>query len=303
MTTHKKAALGRGLGALIPTAPEPETPTGDTPTQGVREVAVGNILPNPKQPRTSSGLDQAALQELAASIREHGVIQPIIVTQIEAGAVGERYQIIAGERRWRAAKLAGLAQVPVIVRETTPQRMLEMALIENIQRADLSPLEEAEAYQQMAAGFGLTHEEIARRVGKSRPVITNTLRLLTLPDPIRDLVLDGTLSAGHARAIAGLEKASQMMDVVERVVKQGLNVRRTEALVKTVQAGASLRTPPPPPPAPTTLHIEERLRDALSARVKLKRSKRGGQLVIYFRDDEDLEHLLDVIAGDPDDEG
>lgn len=294
---RKKAALGRGLGALIPTTPESEE-SAPPPGAATREVAVGSILPNPKQPRTSTGLDQEALDELAASIREHGLIQPIIVTQIEDGAVGERFQIIAGERRWRAAKRAGLSTVPVIVKETTPQQMLELALIENIQRADLSPLEEAEAYQQMASDFGLTHAEIAQRVGKSRPAISNTLRLLTLPDLIRDMVLSGNLSAGHARAIAALDKASDMAEVAERVIKRGLNVRRTEELVKAVLAGASLHPSPPPPPPPDRVALEARFRDALSSRVTLKQGKRGGQLVIHFKNDEDLQHLYDIIVGD-----
>jgi ParB family chromosome partitioning protein len=299
---RKKAGLGRGLGALIPTN-ENDTDEELPPAarMGVREVPVGSLLPNPKQPRTM--FDQEALADLAASIREHGVIQPLIVTQIEDGAIGERFQIIAGERRWRASKLAGLETVPVIVKETTPQEMLVLALIENVQRADLSPLEEAEAYHQMSTEFALKHEEIAHWVGKSRPVISNTMRLLALPDTIRDMMLRGELSAGHARAIAVLEKASEMMDVAERVLDKGLTVRQTESLVRAVQAGASLLpTPPPRPPQqpPDTARLEARFRDALSAKVKLKRGVRGGQLIIYFRNDEDLQHLYEVIAHEDD---
>lgn len=298
---RKKGALGRGLGALIPTSEgvsRSESESGGVGT--FREVPVGNILPNPRQPR--AGIDPEGIEELANSIREHGLLQPLIVTQIEDGAVGQRFQIIAGERRWRAARRAGLETVPVLVKETTPQATLELALIENIQRQDLNPLEEAEAYQQLVNEFGLTHEEIARRVGKSRPAITNTLRLLALPDLIRQQLMTGKLSAGHARALSSLDKASQMMDVLEIVQRRDLNVRQTEELVKAVRAGKSI-TPLPPPTQQRSLSteaaLEARFRDALSARVSLRRGRRGGKLVIYFKNDEDLDHLYSVIVGEP----
>ncbi|HYN88194.1 MAG TPA: ParB/RepB/Spo0J family partition protein [Ardenticatenaceae bacterium] len=294
---RKKGALGRGLGALIPTS-ESETGAPEGPAAGgsLREVAVASILPNPHQPRTN--MDSAALEELAASIREHGLIQPLIVTQIEDGAIGERFQLIAGERRWRAARRVGLEAVPVVVKEATPQAMLELALIENIQREDLSALEEAEAYRHLVEDFGLTHDEVARRVGKSRPAVTNTLRLLTLPEPIHNLLLDGTSSAGQARALASLDKASQMMDVLEVVQRRGLNVRMTEALVKAVRAGRPLSRSlsPLPAPSPSDTAVEARFRDALGAKVSLKRGRRGGTLTIHFKDDEDLQHLYEVIA-------
>ncbi|HBY94354.1 MAG TPA: stage 0 sporulation protein J, partial [Chloroflexi bacterium] len=186
--------------------------------------------------------------------------------------------------------------------ETTPQAMLELALIENIQRQDLNPLEEAEAYQQLVNDFGLTHDEVARRVGKSRPAITNTLRLLALPEAIRELLMTGKLSAGHARALASLGKASQMMDVLEIVQRRGLNVRMTEELVKAVQAGKPIAAAPRPATsrsASPEVALEARFRDALSARVSLMRGRRGGKLVIYFKNDEDLEHLYSVIVGEP----
>lgn len=297
---RKKSGLGRGLGALIPTSEDAHRPDGGPGAAGsLRQVPVGNLLPNPHQPR--AGIDPESLEELANSIREHGLLQPLIVTQIEDGAVGERFQIIAGERRWRAARQAGLETVPVLVQETTPQTMLELALIENIQRQDLNPLEEAEAYRQLIKEFGLTHDEVARRVGKSRPAISNTLRLLALPKPIRELLMSGQLSAGHARALAGLNKASQMMEVLDVVQRRGLNVRMTEELVKAVQAGKPI-APTRPPATRRSLSaeaaIEARFRDALSTKVKLTRGSRGGKLIIYFKNDEDLEHLYSVIVGD-----
>ncbi|MCZ7569226.1 MAG: ParB/RepB/Spo0J family partition protein [Ardenticatenaceae bacterium] len=298
---RKKSALGRGLGALIPTGEGASGSDGGGGAAGtLREVPVGNILPNPRQPR--AGINPETLEDLANSIREHGLLQPLIVTQIEDGAVGERFQIVAGERRWRAARRAGLETVPVLVKETTPQAMLELALIENIQRQDLNPLEEAEAYQQLVNDFGLTHDEVARRVGKSRPAITNTLRLLALPEAIRELLMTGKLSAGHARALASLGKASQMMDVLEIVQRRGLNVRMTEELVKAVQAGKPIAAAPRPATsrsASPEVALEARFRDALSARVSLMRGRRGGKLVIYFKNDEDLEHLYSVIVGEP----
>jgi ParB family transcriptional regulator, chromosome partitioning protein len=222
-----KKGLGRGLGALIP--------GGDTATDGKAErsglaiVPVAAISPNPHQPRTE--FDSASLQELADSIREHGLIQPLIVNKAEDG----RYTLIAGERRWRAAQMAGLTELPVIIKEATPQHMLELALIENIQRADLNPLEEALAYQQLMNEFGLTQEQVARRVGKSRSTIANIARILTLPDEVKQAVLLGRISGAHGRTLASLPSPEMQLALMNTLIRQDLNVRQAESIVRLVR--------------------------------------------------------------------
>ncbi|GAP64311.1 chromosome partitioning protein, ParB family [Ardenticatena maritima] len=291
----KKRGLGKGLEALIPTSEQSATPP---PNAGnVREVPINSILPNPYQPR--SHIDPAALEELAASIREHGLIQPLVVTQIEEGAVGERFQLIAGERRWRAAKAAGLETVPVVIKEASEQQMLEWALIENIQRADLNPIEEALAYQQLAETFGLTHAEIAERVGKSRSAVSNMLRLLKLPMPIQELVSQGTLSEGHARALLPLERLSRMLDAVEIIVGRGLNVRQTEELVKRMLEEPTER-PQKQDLSPLDRRLQERIQARLGTKVELKRGKKGGKVVIHFYSDDDLEQIYKLVTGEDD---
>ncbi|MDQ7029406.1 MAG: ParB/RepB/Spo0J family partition protein [Ardenticatenia bacterium] len=232
---RKRQRLGKGLGALIPAE-------GRSEKGGIREVPIQHILPNPHQPRQR--LSEAELEELAASIRTHGLLQPLIVTRMEEGAVGERYQLIAGERRWRAAKRAGLATVPVVIREATEQQMLEWALIENVQRADLNPLEEAWAYRQLAEMFGMSHSQIAKRVGKSRVAVTNMLRLLKLPEAVQRLVLEGELTEGHARALLALEDEEEMVRAAEAIRRRGLNVRQAEAMVRRWKAEEEAGTQP-----------------------------------------------------------
>lgn len=304
---NKRRGLGQGLGALFPNTLEEsadtETDAAEAPPSqsrsagvGYREVPVGSILPNPYQPRTQ--LDEEPLDELAASIREHGIIQPLIVTQIEEGAVGERFQLIAGERRWRAARRAGLEMVPVVIKEATEREMLELAIIENIQRADLNPIEEAAAYQGMADFSNMTQNEIAERVGKSRTAVANTMRLLKLPDPIQDLVRQVKLSEGHARALLGLSSATEMMDAAETVIRRGMTVRQAEELVRQLLA------PRPDADAPErtlNLHDRELIRQftsVLGTRVEMKRLKRGGHLVIHFENDEDLQSIYDNLVSD-----
>jgi ParB family chromosome partitioning protein len=278
-----KHGLGKGLGALIPTT----SPSAEA--SGVRMVPVDRITPNPRQPRHS--IDPAGLEELAASIREHGLIQPLIVT-----AAGDRYQIIAGERRWAAARLAGLAEVPVLVKDATPQQMLELALVENIQRADLNPLEEATAYRQLMDEFGLTQEAVAERVGKNRSTVANIVRLLNLPPEIQASLAAGEISEGHARALLRLEDWPRQMAVLRRIRERGLSVRQTEELVRR------LVEPPPASPgrprAPETEALETRFRDALGTKVSLHRSKKGGRLVVYFYSDEELQGIYENIVGD-----
>lgn len=286
-----KRGLGKGLGALIPTAP---TELTETAAGSVREALVGAIIPNPLQPRQKQNPD--ALQELADSIREHGLIQPLIVTAApsEHQASGAQYQLIAGERRWAAAQLAGLSTVPIIVKEATPQQMLELALVENIQRADLNPLEEATAYRQLIDEFGLTQEEVAVRVGKSRVTVANAVRLLRLPNEVKTALMEGQISEGHARALLAAENAETMIRLLKAVIGQGLNVRQTEELVR--RQTAEIR-PAPAPPSPDTTALEHRFREALGTKVHLSRSKKGGKLIIHFYSEEELQAIYDVIVG------
>lgn len=279
----RRTGLGRGLGALIP---ETEQQPG-----GVAQVPVLAITPNPLQPRTV--VDPEALAELAASIREHGLIQPLIVTQQGP----DRYQLIAGERRWQAARMAGLAQVPVIVKEATPQQALEIALVENIQRADLNPLEEAVAFRHLVDEFELTQEQVAERVGKSRVSVTNTLRLLRLPAAVKQALLDGTIREGHARALLALPTKEAQVAALKTVITKRLSVRQTEELARRLMA-----EPEPPkqvePTSPEIQALEEDFRETLGTKVKLFRGRKGrGRLVIHFFSEEELQALYDVIVG------
>lgn len=281
----KRGGLGRGLGALIPE--EEQTPSG-----GFVYLPIERILPNPRQPR--SDVEDESLHELAASIQEHGVLQPLIVTT-EPGV--DQYILIAGERRLRAARLAGLSQVPAIVRNASDQERLELALIENIQRADLSPLEMAEAYQQLVDEFGLRHEEIAQRVGKSREAITNTLRLQKLPPEVKDALHNGLISEGHARALLGLDHPAAQLAALKTILEQKLTVRQTEELVRKLAGERPLRKSARAP-APEVLELEERLRNRLGTRVAIRHGKRGGSVVLYYYSEEELEHLLSHLLGD-----
>jgi ParB family chromosome partitioning protein len=279
----KRTGLGRGLEALIPVG---------EPPPGLQQVPVDAIRPNPMQPR--SGLDSEALDELAASIQEHGLIQPLVVT---TPAPGE-YQLIAGERRLEAARIAGLTHVPVLVKEATPQQVLELALVENIQRADLKPLEEASAYRQLIDEFGLTQEAVAERVGKSRATVANAVRLLRLPAPIKTALADGRISEGHARALLGLDDEQQQLGILITILRRGLNVRQTEELVRRMLA-------PPPEEAPEARPsialraLEEDFRRALGTKVQLQRNRKGqGRLVIHFYSEEELQTIYDAIVGE-----
>jgi ParB family chromosome partitioning protein len=276
----RRAGLGRGLEALIP---------GGTPaTTGVSQIPVERITPNPRQPRTH--FDPEELAELAASILEHGVLQPVIVTQDENP---DRYILVAGERRWLAARQAGLTHLPAILREASDQERLEMALIENVQRADLAPLETADAYRQLADDFGLSHEEIAAQVGKSRTAVTNTLRLLKLPEAIRAALADGKISEGHARALLALPTPQAQSAALLSIIAHDLNVRQTEALVRRLSGERPAPVEKPAPP-PEVADLERRLEDSLGTRVNLNRRNQGrGTLVIHFYSDEELEALIE----------
>lgn len=278
----KRRGLGKGLGALIPTV---EDTAG-----GVTQVPVLAITPNPMQPRIA--LDPEALAELATSIKEHGLLQPLIVTQQGP----ERYQLIAGERRWQAARLAGLITVPVIVKEATPQQVLELALVENIQRADLNPLEEAAAFRQLVEEFELTQEQVAERVGKSRSAVTNTLRLLRLPVEVQQALTDGSIREGHARALLALPTPEAKVAALKMVLGRALNVRQTEELVRRL-----LAEPPPEKPKesanPEIQALEQEFRGTLGTKVDLYKNRKGrGRLVIHFYSEEELQTLYDLIV-------
>jgi len=279
----RKRGLGKGLEALIPLAEE------EAAAQGVIEAPLTSITPNPHQPRVP--IRDQDLVELAASIEEHGIIQPLIVTRTPDG-----YQLIAGERRWRAARLAGLSTVPVIVKDVAPSEVLELALVENLQRADLNPLEEAMAYRQLTEGFGLTQEQVARRVGKSRVAVSNTLRLLKAARCVQEALLVGKISEGHARALLGLEQNEAQDAALKAVLKRGLNVRQTEELVRRLLGWREERQPARTP-SPETRAFESRFREALSTKVRLTRSGEGGRIVIYFYSEEELNALYERIVG------
>lgn len=279
MSRSSERGLGRGLDALIPRA-----------TIGLREVPVGDIRPNPWQPRTH--FDEEDLQELAQSIREHGVLQPVLVSQQPDGS----FQLITGERRWRAVQLAGMPTVPAMVKEATPQASLEMALVENIQRRDLNPLEEAHAYRQLLDEHGLTQDKLAQRIGKSRVAVTNTLRLLHLPEEVRQALADGSITEGHARAILMCTGEAQRLRLLTRVLEQHLSVRDTEALAR--EMNASRPSAAESALDPDVERLENAFRQALGTRVRLLRGRHGGRLVIHFFSDEELQGIYEAIVRD-----
>jgi ParB family chromosome partitioning protein len=276
----QKSGLGRGLGALIPGGENVQI------GNGVMLVPVDMVLPNPRQPRNM--IHPENLEELTLSVREHGVLQPLIVT---LGDSTGQYVLIAGERRLQAARLAGLANVPVLVREATDQQRLELAIIENVQRADLSALEEAEAYRQLAEDFELSHESIASRVGKSRVAVTNTLRLLRLPDSVKNALIEKRISEGHARALLALSTPEAQTAALHRVISQELNVRQTEELVRKL-SGENPITKAKPAVPPDIVELEDRLRSSLGTKVTLRSGTKGGTLVIYFYSNEELDSLM-----------
>ncbi len=288
MKQPRPSGLGRGLGALIPSA--------TAGSSGLLTLQLNAIEPNPRQPRGQ--FDPAALEELAHSLREVGMLQPIVVRPAGEG----RYEIVAGERRFRAARLAGLEEVPAVVRSTHDGDLLTEALVENIHRANLNPLEEAAAYQQLLDDFGVTHDQLAAKLGKSRPAISNALRLLTLPAALQDHIASGRLSAGHARALLAVDDPSTQQRVARRVIAEGLSVRATEDLVRRLSgpadedaledlaASAKRRSTSP------YATVQRALSDALATSVEIKGSPNRGRIVIDYAGPEDLQRLLDIVA-------
>jgi ParB family chromosome partitioning protein len=280
----RKSGLGRGLDALIP----PTEPA----SSGVTSIPIHLIVPNPRQPR--SRFDPDELSELAASIKEHGVLQPIIVSFDDHSS---QYVLIAGERRWMAARHAGLESIPAIVREVNDQQRVELALIENVQRSDLSPLEAAEAYHQLNEEFALSHEQISDRVGKSRATITNTLRLLKLPPDVKIALAEKKISEGHARALLSLNNPQAQSAALHTILAKDLTVRQTEQLVRKLSGEKPLSTPKPAP-SPEIASLEEQLRARLGTRVSVNPRKKGGAIVIHYYSTEELNSLLDLLLGD-----
>ena len=292
---ERRSGLGRGLGALIP---QDVTIAADA-RPAVREVPISQIAPNPYQPRNH--FDEETLAGLTASIRELGVLQPVLVREVEP----ERFELIAGERRWRASKRAGLQFMPIIVRKVSDELTLQHALVENLHRDDLNPLEEAAAYQQLIEDFGMTQEAVAHKVGKSRSAVANLLRLFQLPPQVQRLVADGQVSAGHAKALLGTPDRSFQEALARRIATEGLTVRDTEEAVRQrATAGAPTpgngATPGGKLRAPGLLELEELLADQLDTRVKINMGPKRGRMVIEFADLEDLERIYRVMrpAGD-----
>jgi ParB family transcriptional regulator, chromosome partitioning protein len=305
---QQRRGLGKGLGALIPTAPgAAEVAAADTGSAAMaraepdgagridayfEEVPAGAITPNPRQPRQV--FDEDALDELAGSIRAVGLLQPVVVRAIMPG----HYEIVMGERRWRACQRAGLSHIPAIVRRTSDDDLLRDALIENLHREQLNPLEEAAAYQQLLDDFGATHEELAQRVGRSRPHISNTLRLLQLPPDVQRRVAAGVLSAGHARALLGVQDSAAQEQLARRIVAEGLSVRAVEEIVALgAQPARPARQPPVrQPAAPALRKLADRLSDAFETRVKVELGQRKGKIVVEFASIEDLERIVEAMS-------
>jgi ParB family transcriptional regulator, chromosome partitioning protein len=312
--SERKGGLGRGLAALIPSgaadgpggtvrlpAPkgsanggvEPAGASGVVAGAVYREVPVDSVKSNPKQPRQV--FDEEALAELEHSIREFGLMQPIVVRELG----GESYELVMGERRLRAAQRAGLTAIPAIVRQTADDAMLRDALLENIHRVQLNPLEEAAAYQQLLGEFNVTHEQLADRIGRSRPVITNTIRLLKLPLPVQRRVAAGVLTAGHARALLALEDPDAQEELAGRIVAEGMSVRATEEAVTLARNAPAARPKPPPRKAmqaPGLQDVAERLSDTFDTRVKVELGRRKGRIVVEFGSVEDLERIVALMA-------
>ena len=272
-----KKGLGKGLGALISSAEDEDN--------AVREIKINEIEPNADQPRKH--FDDEKLAQLAESIKQHGVVQPLIVQR-----EGSTYKIVAGERRWRASRLAGLQTVPAIIRDFTNKQVMEVALIENLQREDLNPIEEAEAFEKLLKDYGMTQEEISAVVGRSRPAIANSVRLLTLQDKIKSMIIGGEISSGHARALIAIEDKSVQLNVAEKIAKKNLNVRETELLVKKITSKRIVKSKEPDA---EYMAIEERLREILGTKVKITHNKKNGKILIEYYSEDELDRILNLM--------
>ena len=296
-----KTGLGRGLGALLGGQNSPETTQAPTdspsetqsvPPETVRQVSIDSVQPCPSQPRKD--FERQPLEELAESIKVNGILQPMVARTTEGGQL----ELIAGERRWRAAQIAGLETVPVIVREASDSQVLELALVENLQREDLNPIEEAQGYALLMEAFNLTQEATAQRVGKSRAAVANAVRLLNLSEPLQTHLRQGRLSVGHAKVILGLDDAQQQTLVANRVIKESLSVRETEDLVDKLQGASTSKTSPQPTSQTRGVHVtslENRLKEKLGTKVSLTYRDGKGALTIKYFSDDDLERILNIL--------
>jgi ParB family transcriptional regulator, chromosome partitioning protein len=288
MEKSKRKALGKGLGALIPTGPRSERAESGA---GILMCPIGRLNPNQEQPRQS--FDEAKLRELTESIRSKGILQPLIARQS-----GEDYEIIAGERRWRAAKLAGLKAVPILVKEASDAEVIEMALVENIQREDLNPLEEAEAYRQLVEEHQYTQEQLADQVGRQRSTVANTLRLLKLPREVQEFIWSGDLGMGHARAFLGLPSEAAQIKLAKRAAKDKLSVRQCENLVRQgAAAKGKAHRQRQHTNTPAELRVIEQMQRRLGTKVDLRAKRKGGQVVIHYYSADELHRVLSVIEG------
>lgn len=276
----KKSPLGKGLGALIP---------GDKQERDYKLVGIEEIKPNDSQPR--KGFDSAALDDLASSIKEKGIIQPLVLRKTSKG-----YEIIAGERRWRAAQKAGLAKVPAIIKDVDTQEALELALVENLQREDLNPMEEARAYDQLIEQFGLSHEEISKRIGKDRSTVTNQLRLLKLPDEVAEALIEGEITPGHARALLSLQSNEHILKALKEVKNSKLSVRKTERLVKDF-TGPKTGPSDYEDISPYLRQLSNDLKRALGTQVRIVDKKGKGKIEIEYYSNEELQRLIEFLAG------
>ena len=319
-----KPILGRGLNALIPGSSD--SITAQQPSrisdENILQIPLESIIPNPRQPRRAFREDDPALLELSASIKQHGLLQPLLVTRLDTGPNGwladadfapgmaaqsgvAQYQIIAGERRWRAARMAGLKKLPVVLKEATPQEMLELALIENIQRADLNPIEEALAYAALIEEYGMTQEAVARQVSKDRTTITNSLRLLQLAPKVREALINALehFTEGHARTLVGITREEDQVTLMGQIINQKLNVRQAEELAGRIKAaertdGQQLQVAQVQPRSPEIEDLEAQFRSSLMVKVDLRRNRKGkGTLVLHFNNEDELERLYTRLVG------
>lgn len=287
MPSPKKKALGRGLGSLIQ---EAQTEAAASNNDSANVVSLSEIHPNPNQPRTH--FNETELEELSESIRAHGVLQPLLVRKD-----GDGYEIIAGERRYQASKIAGLEEVPVVIKDVDDQEMLQLALIENLQRSDLNPIEEAKGYRQLIKASGMTQEALSKAVSKSRSTITNSLRLLDLPQRVQDLLFEGKLTAGHARAILAVPFEEQRIKLAEKVVAEGLSVRATENLAPLFSVGETPKAPRPVTPQ-SFKKAARVLRQVFNTNVKVKATRGKNKIEIEFKDEEELAQILQHVMND-----
>ncbi|HEC77704.1 MAG TPA: ParB/RepB/Spo0J family partition protein [candidate division WOR-3 bacterium] len=276
----RKRALGKGIEALIPVKEE------ESLQQGYRMIPIADISPNPYQPR--AGIDEADIKELAASIKEKGIIEPVIVKK-----AGKKYILAAGERRLRAARVAGLKEIPAVIRDLTDQDLLEIGLIENLHRKDLNPVEEAIAYDELNKKFGMTHERIAQLVGKDRSTITNTLRILGLPEKVKRYLKEGKLTSGHARALLGVQDEIRLLQLADRIVKEELSVRAAEILIKRVQKRPTII--PGPQKEPNLLILEDELSKLLHTKVTIEWKRNKGTITIYYYSLEDFTRIHEIL--------